>query len=365
MVRIYNVHLDAIGYIRNQLACDYPTALRIGQLFGFLEHLSSRGGAATLNQAAYSAKTGCHRDVIRKDLKTIQAQGWAEVVSGPRGTVVRLIGLPFDDEPSIELPTPCATGCPPHRQQVPTPWALDAHDVGNNKKELKQKLKQEIKHTTQKTAGKNPDGFLRGDDQDFSDHEGQNSQQNAHDWDHDSVDKPTEHVPVWRDRPRPWNKAQKTKVRELWNKHKPDGLIPLADDGIDRDRAEVLARLMDGRGGYKKFVEYLPEVLDSLKDNSFWGDPRKQLSFDSFFGTKRNHKAHWAQQLDRVKSSCQVPKADRQALAWDELTGWTQLDQNLKGSQIFEAAVQLVEAGVIPKEALAELPLNVETGGPH
>jgi|TARA_Y100000289_G_scaffold8885_1_gene7919 hypothetical protein len=347
MVRIYNVHLDAIGYIRNELACDYPTALRVGQLYGFLEHLSSRGGAAILNQAAYSAKTGCHRDVIRKDLKTIEAHGWAKVVSGPRGTVVRLMGVPFDKEPLIELPTACAADAHTVGSSLPTAWAADAHDVGNNKKELKNSNKK-----GQKAHNENPHGFseerVQGDtEQEIADKRAQ------------------DHVPVWRERPRAWNKAQKTKVRELWNKHRPDGLSPLADDGIDRDRAEVLARLMDGRGGFKKFVEYLPQVLDSLKDNPFWGDSRKTLSFDSFFGSKGNHKTHWAQQLDFVKSSCQVPKADKPALAWDELTSWTLLDQNLKGSQIIEAAVQLVEAGVIPKEALAELSLTSPTGRPH
>ena len=358
MVRTYNVHLDAIGYIRNELACDYPTALRVGQLYGFLEHLSSRGGAATLNQAAYSAKTGCHRDVIRKDLKTIEAHGWAKVVSGPRGTVVRLMGVPFDKEPLIELPTACASDAHTVGSPLPTAWAADAHDVGNYKKETKTTNKKE-----QTTHNENPHGFPETDCLDFSDH-GDN--QKMSDPSHTSSEEQAEKVPVWRERPRAWNKAQKTQVRELWNKHRPDGLSPLADDGIDRDRAEVLARLMDGRGGYKKFVEYLPEVLDSLKDNPFWGDARKKLSFDSFFGSKGNHKTHWAQQLDFVKSSCQVPKADKPALAWDEFTSWTLLDQNLKGSQIIEAAVQLVEAGIIPRKALAELTLTSEQAGrPH
>lgn len=349
MLRIYNVHLDAVGFIRHQLACDYGTALRVGQLYGFLEHLSSRGGAATLNQSAYSAKTGCHRDVIRKDLKTIEAQGWAQVVSGPRGTVVRLMGVPFDKEPLIELPTACASDAHTVGTPLPTAWAADAHGVGNNKKETKTTNKKE-----QTTHNENPDGFSGQDYLDFSDHE---DIQKMSDPSHTSAEDQAEKVPVWRERPRAWNKSQKTQVREIWNNHRPDGLAPLADDGIDNDRAEVLARLMSGRGGFKKFIAYLPDVLDSLQDNEFWGDPTKSLSFDSFFGTRRNHKSHWVQQVDRIKTTCQVSKPDKPALAWDEFTSWTLLDQSLKGTQIFDAAVQLVEAGVYPREALAELSL--------
>lgn len=331
MLRIFNVHLDAIGFVRQRLGCDYPTALRLAQLYGFLEHLSSRGGAASFNQKAYSEKTGCHRDVLRKDLKTLDANGWAKVLSGPRGTVVQLQGIPFDQDPEIEVPTACASACPQGGQQVPTAWASGAHDVGNYKKETKNQTKKQL--TTQKT--KKADAFSESDEV--------------------VEDQEPKKPEVWRERPRPWNKKQKAEVVKIWNDHRPPALMPLADDGIDHDRADTLARLMNGRGGFKKFVEYLPEVLDSLKENDFWGDATKSLSFDSFFGTSRNRKAHWAQQLDRIKSSCQVSKPDKTPLAWDEFTGWTQIDQTLKGAQIIDAATAMVSSGVVPKEALDDL----------
>ena len=331
MLRIYNVHLDAISYVRHRLAVDYPTALRVAQLYGFLEHLSSRGGAATFNQRAYSQKTGCHRDVLRKDLKTLEANGWARVISSPRGTVVQLQGIPFDQEPEIEMPTAWPTPGPQHGQQVPTVCATVAHDVGNYKKETKTKTKKQT--TTQQT--KKADAFSESDEV--------------------VEDQEPKKAEVWRERPRPWNKKQKAQVVKIWNDHRPPALMPLADDGIDHDRADTLARLMNGRGGFKKFVEYLPEVLDSLKENDFWGDSTKSLSFDSFFGTSRNRKAHWAQQLDRIKSSCQASKPDKAPLAWDEFNGWIQIDQTLKGSQIIDAAVAMVDAGAVPKKALSDL----------
>ena len=360
MLRIFNVHLDAIGYIKHKIGCDYPTALRVGQLYGFLEHLTSRGGAATLNQSAYSAKTGCHRDVLRKDLKTIQIQGWGKVVSGPRGTIVQLMGIPFDSEPLIELPTVCAMDAHGVGKGVPTSWPVAAHTVGNNKKKLKQQTKQEIKseHAQQH---ENADAFsgdvLKGDKKILYEraHEKKRSEEKMLDSDHPNSETEGTPTAVWRERPRAWNKTQKMEIMRIWNENRPNGLTPLADDGIDHDRAEVLARLMSGRGGYKKFIEYLPDVLESLQDNEFWGDPTKTLSFDSFFGTKGNHKSHWVQQVDRIKTTCQVSKVDRPALTWDEFTGWTQLDQSLKGNEIFEAAVQLVESGAIPEAALAEL----------
>lgn len=353
MLRIYNVHLDAIEFIRAKVGCDYPTALRVGQLYGFLEHLTSRGGAATLNQAAYSAKTGCHRDTLRKDLKTIEAQGWGKAASGPRGTIVQLMGLPFDAEPLIELPTAWASGWPQHGQPMHTPQAANAHDVGNYKK-TKTQLKQEIKNDNAQQH-ENADAFSEGVVSDFLEDQKNELTQKSSDRDHAPIDKSGEHSAAWRERPRPWNKAQKMQIMQIWNEHRPQGLQPLADDGIDNDRAEVLARLMSGRGGFKKFIAYLPDVLNSLHDNEFWGDPAKSLSFDGFFGTRRNHKSHWVQQVDRIKTTCQVSKPDKPPLTWDEFTGWTQLDQSLKGAEIFDAAVQLVNDGKIPEAALAEL----------
>ena len=342
MVRIYNVHLGAIAFVRRTLGCDYQTALRIAHLYGFLEHLASRGGAAALNQAGYAQTTGCHRNVIRKDLRTMESHGWIRTHTSSRGTAVELLGLPFENVSQLEVDTRCPAGWVESADQVDTPcpsgWThgdqlLDTpcpptgHTVSTYKKNKNNK--KQDKNDAQPAAA-----------------QGEVVEEGLEE------EKPIE---PWREKPRAWTKAQRSQVVEIWNEHRPAGLMPLADDGLDANRAEVAARLMVGRGGFKKFVEYLPQVLEHLKTNNFWGDPSKSLSWDSFFGTRRSQKPHWAQSIDRIKSSCQASKPDKGPLAWDEANGWSQLDQSLTQAEVIDAAVAMVKRGEVPAMALKEI----------
>lgn len=94
--QVLNINLDQIAWMRAALRCKSNEALRVLQLYGYLEHATSGGNAVNFKQAVYSEKTGFTRDTIRHDLKTMAERGWIEVFGETNGTTVEVFRIPFD-----------------------------------------------------------------------------------------------------------------------------------------------------------------------------------------------------------------------------------------------------------------------------
>ncbi|MFZ9995805.1 MAG: hypothetical protein ACO3GU_03090 [Pelagibacteraceae bacterium] len=174
--------------------------------------------------------------------------------------------------------------------------------------------------------------------------------------DADQIEEPEE--PIWKRRPRNWTKAKKEEVVRLWNNHKPRTFHPISVETLNNDRCQAVARLMDGVGGYRRFVEVLPQVLQLWGSDPFWSNPAKgPFSWDTMFGTARDRKQHLMKALDFVSLACQTSKADRLGLRFEPLGDqWIDQRSDLTDSQRIELAVDLVAAGQAPAAALGELP---------
>lgn len=324
MQRVYNCHLDAIAFIRQSLGCTYEKALRMAQLYGYLEHLAARGGAAALNQSAYSSKTGCHRATIRGDLKALADAGWLEVMSDHSGTSVRVLGIPFDQPPSVGV---MDTACPGvgHRvsRGLDTACPSDGYGVSTYKKEQEQPEQEEH------------------DGADLGGRQG-----------------PEEEPPIWRTRPRNWTRAKKEEVVRLWNENRPSTFQPITVESLNNDRCQTVARLMDGAGGYKRFVDQLPGVLSHWSRDQFWSNAAKgPFTWESVFGTVRERKQHLLKALDSLGSADQGLHPDRPPLRFEPLGDqWIDQRSGLTDRQRIELAVGLVKAGAAPAEALSALP---------
>lgn len=105
---VLNIDLNQIAWVRNTLDCKSNEALRLLQLYGYLEHVSSGGNAITFKQSVYADKTGFTRDTVQKDLQTLAKNGWAEVHGLIRGTEITVRGIPFDVDPvDMSSPSTC------------------------------------------------------------------------------------------------------------------------------------------------------------------------------------------------------------------------------------------------------------------
>lgn len=304
MPRVHNCHLDAVAFIRAALRCNYEKALRMAQLYGYIEHLASRGGAASLNQAGYSAKTGCHRATIRSDLREMAAMGWLRLATSHAGTQVQPLGIPFDTVASIGIDVGVIES--QEAQAAPPPPAPEP--IEPEPSELEEQEPEE--------------------------------------------------EPVWKRRPRNWTRVKKEEVVRLWNENKPASFHPITVETLSNDRCQVVARLMDGAGGYKRFVQMLPAVLKHWDADPFWGSPAKgPFGWDSIFGSVRDRKQHLMKAIDSVTSACQGSKPDKMALRFEPLGDqWIDQRGDLTDARRIELAVDLVLAGKAPAKALSELP---------
>lgn len=317
-MRIHNIRPGVIGYVRKALETDYCGALRVCQLFGYVQHLHVNGHR--FSQAHYCRLTGCHRSTIRKDLALMVEQGWVSCTSGSRGTWVLPMGIPYEPEP-VEMDT----GCPPPEELdghgVSTPWTpgvqLDGHGVSTNKK---------LKNPT-----KNP-----------------------------PTPKPEEEEED--------KQPLKDQILKSWNKHRPSSFQKLNSKSLTAARLETISKAMKGAGGLSEFVARLPAVLESLKDDPFWnkhGRTGKPWTWENFFGTAKNPKQHLAQALDASADQDPVAKPDRQPLRFIEFSErWSQT-MHLDQDRLHSLAVEQVRQGAAPIWALElienwkpELPVN-------
>lgn len=335
---LFNLHLDALAFIREITGCEYSTALRLGQLYAYLEHMTSQGGAVQFNQSAFCERTGCSRPGLRADLQRLAEQGWIAINSSARGPKVRVVGLPFQEIREVLIAnevTPTEHRCPmdctgAHRGATDTECLTSPRTLA---------------------VATEPSGDTATEPEptdDLPDEEG-------------------ELIPIWKTRPRPWTRIKREQVRKLWNENKPSNFALLGDNGLDADRAATLARSMDGRGGFKALVQLLPRVLERLQGDPFWGDSSKRFTFDNFFGTVHSRKPHLAQQLDSVlTSSCQDSEANKANVRYEAFGHqWIPLKSGLSCDEIILAAVQLVKSGQAPRESLQHLNGGWSEDHPH
>ncbi len=372
---VHNLHLDAIEYVRKRTGCDYTPTLRLVQLYGFLEHLASQGGGCQFSQANYCRKTGCSRNTLRADLQILSRHGWVTFESGDGstgGTQARLVGLPFHQSTEVAVAAEGvahAATCSP--EGCPVTWACTVADAdpaevggwstadqGGGQQLIRGWSTADQGGGQQLITSKKDLRILKKGEEEDTPPQAVAAQLSAG----PSAPLPDpdegEAVPGWQPKPRAWTAEKRERVRQLWNQHRPANFAALAEGGVDHDRSNTVARSMYGRGGYTAFVDLLPQVLEYLKRDSFWGNPTKRFTWDNFFGTVSNRKAHWAQAVDEISASPadQGLHPDRFPVRFEPFgEQWLPLVPNLGAEDFVRFAIDLVRSGQAPREALQYL----------
>ena len=225
---VYNIDLNQIAWVRATLDCKSNEALRLLQLYGYLEHVSSGGNAITFKQSVYAEKTGFTRDTVQRDLATLAKQGWAEVHGQIRGTEVSVIGIPFDVD-LVDMSSPST--CRATRQ--PSVDLLDS--------ELP------TESTTLKKVFKNSS---------YEEEEG-----------------PTTSKP-----------NLKSELVSVWNEHRPKAWPALKSISPSRDRS------IRALGGYRAVIDLLPDALRGAGASKFWRD--KAITWENLIGSGTTPKGH-------------------------------------------------------------------------
>ena len=144
---VMNISLDQIEWMRLKLDISGIEALRLLQLYGYLEYITDGGNAVGFKQSVYAKKFGLHRDVVRKDLIRLAQNNWAEVHTSSSSTQVEVLPIPFAAHPVV-MPTGQAAGAHPMGSEVPTGQATLKKAVKNSsyeeKKDAPSTLKKEL-----------------------------------------------------------------------------------------------------------------------------------------------------------------------------------------------------------------------------
>lgn len=203
---VLNIDLNQIAWMRTRLDCKSNEALRLLQLYGYLEHVSSGGNAVQFKQSVYAEKTGFTRDTVQKDLQTLAKNRWAEVHGVAKGTEIAVMRIPFDVEP-LDMSSPST--CRASRQ-------LDAELV-------------DIEVSSYSTTSKK--GF-------------------------NNSSKEEEEGPT--------SSKLKEELIQTWNDHKPSSWPALKAISPPRDKS------VRALGGYRVLIDLLPDALRGARASKFW-----------------------------------------------------------------------------------------------
>lgn len=228
-----NIDLNQISWMRDALNIKSNEALRLLQLYGYIEYVSSGGNAIEFKQSVYSDKTGFTRTTIQRDLQILAKNRWMEVHGGLRGTSVTCLGIDFSKPHS----------CTPS-EQVSSPWTCtpsehsDVQPVDSGVSTECASLKKGFKNSSSKEE------------------EGGSSSKNK----------------------------LKEELIQTWNEHKPKNWPALQAISPSRDRS------IRALGGYREVIELLPLAMAGAKVSKFWN--AKGFTWENLIGSGITPKGH-------------------------------------------------------------------------
>jgi len=114
-----NIPIDRIDWMCNHLNCEFGKAIRLLQLYGFIEHVNSVSSEYGFRQGLYAKKSHQSRTTVRDDLVLLTKLGWISVTTDAHGTDVELLGIPFDGEACTPSGRPEGVRPPAQRESIP------------------------------------------------------------------------------------------------------------------------------------------------------------------------------------------------------------------------------------------------------